>query len=424
MTAGKVCAIEKEKIKENNMNKKPKDSNHSSEKFSASLTENEPPPPEINSKNSPNAINATNAINSHDTGGNFFPLDEASSHILELTAELEAQRKVAMNSSLPLEKRLEAFEDIMESEIGDTALHRARNIEREVGLRQIYLKFEGGNPTGTQKDRIAFSQAMDALRAGYQSITTATCGNYGVAVALAASLAGLKCIIFIPENYHTKRAQEMISFGAELRRVPGDYERTVIISREFAESEEEVYDANPGGANTILQLKAYGEIAYEIYDELRDAPSALAVPVSNGTTLAGIHRGFLSLYRRGKTSKVPQMIGGSSYRKNPIIHAFIKNISTCQDLKPEQIKETAINEPLINWQSIDGDQTLAAIRLSQGWAAYASDKSMLYFSRLIREQEGLNILPAATAGLIALLEKHKRETLPNDRYVVILTGRK
>jgi threonine synthase len=84
-------------------------------------------------------------------------------------------------------------------------LSRSRNIEREVGLRQPYLKFEGGNPTGAQKDRIAFAQAMDALRWGFEAITVATCGNYGVAMALAASIAGLRCIIYIPEGYHTKR---------------------------------------------------------------------------------------------------------------------------------------------------------------------------------------------------------------------------
>ena len=55
-----------------------------------------------------------------------------------------------------------------------------------MGLRQIYLKFEGGNPSGTQKDRIAFAQAMDAMRRGFDAITVATCGNYGVAVALAS----------------------------------------------------------------------------------------------------------------------------------------------------------------------------------------------------------------------------------------------
>ena len=93
-----------------------------------------------------------------------------------------------------METRLEAFEDIVDSEVGDTQLVRARNIERHVGLRQIFLKFEGGNPTGTQKDRIAFAQAMDALRRGYDTVTVATCGNYGAAVSLAASLAGLRCL--------------------------------------------------------------------------------------------------------------------------------------------------------------------------------------------------------------------------------------
>ena len=353
----------------------------------------------------------------------FFLLDEASSQIAAFTPELETQRKNAVNKTLSLEIRLEAFEDIFESEIGDTSLSRARNIEREVGLRQVFLKFEGGNPTGTQKDRIAFAQVLDALRRGFDSITTATCGNYGVAMAFAASLGGLRCIIYIPESYHTKREKEIADYGAEIVRVPGDYEYSVKISREDAESEE-IYDANPGGANTALQLKAYGEIAYEIYDELRDAPAAVAVPVSNGTTLVGIYKGFLSLYRRGKTSRIPKMIAGSSFGKNPIIHAFLKKTFRCNDLQPEKIRETAVNEPLINWQAIDGDYALQAIRETSGWASYASDKNMIYFSRLIREKEGLSILPASTAGLISMLDWNQKEAFPNDRYLVILTGRK
>jgi threonine synthase len=353
----------------------------------------------------------------------FFPMDEASSQVTIIAPELETQKRIAVDKNASLEDRLEAYEDIIDSEIGDTSFSRARNIEREVGFRQLYLKFEGGNPTGTQKDRIAFAQALDAMRRGFDSITMATCGNYGVAMALAASLAGLRCVIFIPENYHTKRAQEMRDYGAEIIHVPGDYERAVEASREKAEKEE-LYDANPGGANTALQLKAYGEIAYEIYDELRDAPGYMAVPVSNGTTLAGIYKGFLSLYRRGKTSKIPRMIAGSSFGKNPIIRAFLNNSPRCDDLSPDQIKETAVNEPLINWQSIDGDYALQAIRQTEGWASYASDKNMLYFSKLIREREGLNVLPASTAGLIALLGWYRKENFPNDRFVIILTGRK
>jgi threonine synthase len=350
-------------------------------------------------------------------------LDGASSQAPIIAPELERQKMVAADTTLPLDERLEAYEDIIDSEVGDTTLSRARNIEREVGLRQIFLKFEGGNPTGTQKDRIAFAQAKDALRRGYDAITLATCGNYGMAMALAASMAGLRCVTFIPEEYHTKRVNEMADFGAEIIRVKGDYESAVFASREKAEHDE-IYDANPGGNNTTIQIKTYGQIPYEIYDDLRDAPAVVAVPVSNGTTLAGIYKGFLSLYRRGKTSRMPQIVAGSSHNKNPIIRAFMKNSASCDDLPPEQIRETAINEPLINWHSIDGDQALEAIRATKGWASYASDKSMLSYSRLLREREGLSVLPASTAGLIVLLERHRKESLPGDRYVVILTGRK
>ncbi|UCE17845.1 MAG: pyridoxal-phosphate dependent enzyme [Gemmatimonadota bacterium] len=364
-----------------------------------------------------------NTINTPDSGFGLNLLDGATSEVLRLPPELETQKKVAADVNRPLEERIEAFEDIMDSEVGDTTMSRARNIEREVGFRQIYVKFEGGNPTGTQKDRISFAQAMDAMRRGFDTVTTATCGNYGVAVALAASLAGLKCIIYIPETYHTKRVKEMTDFGAEIVRVPGDYEQAVVVSRKRAERNE-IYDANPGGANTIQQMRAYGEIAYEIYDELRDAPATVAVPVSNGTTLAGIFKGFQSLYRRGRISRIPKIIAGSSFGKNPIIQAFLKNSSQCDDLDPQHIHETAINEPLINWHSFDGNHALEAIRGSRGWAAYASDKNMLLYSKLIREREGLSVLPASTAGLIALLDHHQKEPLTSDRYVVILTGRK
>ncbi|MCG6972637.1 MAG: pyridoxal-phosphate dependent enzyme [Desulfobacterales bacterium] len=350
-------------------------------------------------------------------------LDGATGEAFETADALKRNQKIIEDKTYSIEERLEAYEDVIDSEVGDTTLMRARNIEREVGVRQIYLKFEGGNPTGTQKDRIAFMQAMDALRRGFEAITVATCGNYGTALALAASVAGLRCLIFIPENYHTLRINEMKSLGAEIVRTPGDYENAVRISGEHAQ-QQDYYDANPGGANTSLQFRAYGQIAYELYDELRDAPLVVAVPVSNGTTLAGIYRGFLSLYRRGKTSRMPRIVGGSSFHKNPIVQAYLKNMETCEDLLPERIRETHINEPLVNWHAMDGDYALEGIRQTNGWASDASDKNMRDFSRMIREKEGLQVLPASTAGLIALLDRHRKEALPNDRFVVILTGRK
>jgi len=250
-------------------------------------------------------------------------LDGAKSQFPAIDPELDLQRKIAADRIQPLEDRLEALEDIIDSEIGDTNLTRARNIEREFGLRQIFLKFEGTTPTGTQKDRIAFAQVMDALRRGYDTVTVATCGNYGAAISLASSIAGIKCEIYIPEKYHTSRIKEIEENGAKIIRVTGDYENAVKISQDIA-NQKEYYDANAGGDNTMIQFRAYGEIAHEIYDELRDAPSVVVMPVSNGTTLAGVYKGFVRLYRRGKTSKIPRIVAGSSFGKNPIIQAFLK----------------------------------------------------------------------------------------------------
>lgn len=337
-------------------------------------------------------------------------------------ADLAEIKRVAADASVPLLTRLDAYEDLVESEVGDTGLSRARNLERDTGPRQIYLKMEGDNPSGTQKDRIAFAQAMDALRRGFGGVTVATCGNYGVAVAFSTSLAGLGCEVVVPERYRTRRIEEMKALGANIHRSSGTYEDAVERSRRLA-IERELYDANPGGANEIIQLRAYAQIADEIYDQLRDAPAVVALPMSNGTTLAGVHRGFHSLFRRGKTSRMPRVVGGSAYRKNPIVRAFRRGVERCEDLPPESIHETHVNEPLVNWHAIDGDLALDAIRTSGGWAADVSDAAMRQMARALKTNQGLHVMPAATAGLLALLEGHGREPLPPDRYVVVLTGR-
>ena len=350
-------------------------------------------------------------------------LDGAVPDLHEVSQETLQLSALAKDRSLSLVDRIESFEDIINLEIGDTSMTRARNLEREYGIRQIYLKFEGNNPSGTQKDRIAFSQCHDALRRGFDTITLASCGNYGAAMSLAAKLAGLRCIIFIPENYHTKRISEMEQHGALVKRYPGSYETSVTHSVKEAE-EHEWYDANPGGRNTPLQLISYSEIANEIYDVLRDAPKIVAVPVSNGTLLAGIYRGFVSLHKRGRTSRVPLMMAASSSHKNPIVYSFNRNLDGCVDLVPEKIRETRVNEPLINWHSFDGDEALYAIRQSGGMAFNISDEKMSNLSSHLRKKEGLHVLPAATAGLAGLLELNGRKVLDPDRYVVILTGRK
>ncbi|MFC1887552.1 pyridoxal-phosphate dependent enzyme [Candidatus Cloacimonadota bacterium] len=349
-------------------------------------------------------------------------LDGVKSAEIKISLEVQKLSDCVKDRNLSIVDRIESFEDIINMEIGDTSLNRARNLERELNIRQLYIKYEGENPSGTQKDRIAFAQVHDAFRRNYEVISLATCGNYGVAVAYASFLAGLKCKIYIPEAYHTERIKEMEAFNAEIIRLSGSYEDAVSKSSKIAQ-DNKYYDANPGGLNTPLQISAYAQIANEIYDQLRDAPKYIAAPVSNGTLLAGVFRGFVSLYKRGKTSRIPMFIAGSAAFKNPIITSFKAGLDHCRDIDPKKVKETAINEPLINWHSFDGDEALYAIRQTNGEAKHISDKKMHAMSMFIHKKEGYRILPASTSGLIAMLEMHEQEKFVNDRYVAILTGR-
>jgi len=104
---------------------------------------------------------------------NIILLDGARGETSGISRETLALSQQVKDLGLTLIDRVESYEDIINLEVGDTSFTRARNLERDHGLRQLYLKFEGNNPTGTQKDRIAFQQCHDALRRGFEEALSA-----------------------------------------------------------------------------------------------------------------------------------------------------------------------------------------------------------------------------------------------------------
>ncbi|MEM0467279.1 MAG: pyridoxal-phosphate dependent enzyme [Candidatus Thermoplasmatota archaeon] len=305
--------------------------------------------------------------------------------------------------------------------VGHTLFTRTRNIERILGFKNIYVKFEGSNPTGTQKDRISQYHIQQALQQHAQGITVGTCGNYGMSLAYFAKLVGLKTSILIPEKYFLspRRKLELKKLGAEIISVDGKYEDAVEESRRLAKHEH-LYDANPGSGSD--GWKGYKPIAYEIVQQLGRVPTAVSVPVGNGTTLLGIYHGFKDLLTRGVIDSMPYLVGASTPGGNPIVKSFKEHRSKTQDLLPTELKETAINEPLISYHSYDGDEALQAIYETNGWADYASDTKMLHYHKVLRDQEGINVLPASASAVEALI-KFKQHRQLNSYYVVVLTGR-
>jgi len=308
--------------------------------------------------------------------------------------------------------------------IGSTIFTRSRNIEKLLDFSKIFLKFEGGNPTGTMKDRASYACLSLARKGGHDKLVIASCGNFGASFVHLSKRFDIETHVYIPEGYHTPRVREMEDAGGIIHRAPGTYEEVV----EFSGIEAERlgwFNANPGvEANTRVSMEAYATISHEIYEVLGYAPDIVAVPVGNGTTIAGVHRGFKMLLDEGETDKVPIMVAASTPGGNPVVDCFLNGERRIRDLKPSEITETEHNEPLVSWRCLDGQEALDALWESRGWAAYVPDDTLLAFSDILAHQEGLLVLPASSSSLAALADYAKNRIHEERTFVAVLTGRR
>ncbi|MBO3763027.1 MAG: pyridoxal-phosphate dependent enzyme [Thermoproteota archaeon] len=285
---------------------------------------------------------------------------------------------------------------------------------------RLYVKFEGLNPTGTQKDRIARLHVSAAKKQGYYGITAGTCGNYGASIAYYAKLYGLKAKIFVPFDFHPTRLEKYASSNVEIVRVKGYYEEAVAKSIEFAEKNG-FYDANAGSKNSQLDYEGYKTISWEIVEKLGNTPDLVIVPVGNGTTIYGIYAGFLELRNNGMIDRVPSMIGVAPADANPIVASYLSKSNEYHDLAPEKIKITEENEPLANYKSLDGKKAFEAIRASRGFAISVENEDMKFGTSFLKSKIGIDALPAS-ASAVAALWKVPHEIIHNKIIVSLITG--
>ncbi len=304
---------------------------------------------------------------------------------------------------------------------GRTPLLCAVGINAALGLKKVFFKFEGSNVTGTQKDRISRIHVRNAVRSGYGTVSVATCGNYGASIAHSASREGIRSVVMIPQGYSNSRNGEIANYGGEIVSLPGKYEDSVQFMHDNAEGFS-WYDASPGSVNSHLELSGYAEISAEIVMQLGHAPEFIAVPVGNGTTLAGIHMGFKKLHSMGRIDRIPRLIASSTSNGNPIVTSWMKGSGRIRTLKPESIFETPVNESLVAYRSFDGQLALDSIRESRGFAIPVSDQEMLRFAGLMERYEKLSVLPASSSALAAA-SRVLGQIGPGSECVVVITGR-
>lgn len=295
---------------------------------------------------------------------------------------------------------------------GNTPLIKANKIGKKLGFNSIYLKLEQKNPTHTHKDRAASMIVKKAKESGYIGVTIGTCGNFGVSVAYFCSLYGLKSRLFIPRSYDIPHLKDMQNYGADIEYIDGTYEDAVDASAEYAKLNE-FFDANPHGEGAEIAIEGYKKIAHEIIKDLGNIPLVVWVPVGNGTLLTGIYLGLLEKNVKFSLGAV------SSKGNNEITESYIRKRRV--GLKGSDLKETHVNEPLLNWFPTQLEESLQALKDSNGYAYGAIDTELISASKIIKSSEGITTTPSSAAGLAGLM-KYK-DKLPNlITHVVVLTN--
>jgi len=299
---------------------------------------------------------------------------------------------------------------------GGTPLHRCNNIGRELGVKNLYIKFDGMNPTGSFKDRgmtVGITKARDLK---VKAVVCASTGNTSASLAAYAGLAGIQCMVMIPSGKIAlgKLSQAMMH-GAKVFEVDGNFDDALnLVMKSSLELGLYVL-------NSVNPFRPEGQktAAYEIVDQLGEAPDALVIPVGNGGNNAAYWKGFSEFKAVGLSDSAPRIYGIQAEGAAPVADAFRKNANIIVPVKNPETVATAIRigNPA-NWL-----KTINAIRGSEGDCIAIPDSEIISAQKKLAKSEGLFVEPAAAASFAGLLRLLKSGGIKNDEKIVcVATG--
>jgi len=291
---------------------------------------------------------------------------------------------------------------------GSTPLVRARRLGAELGLDELYLKYEGTNPTGSFKDRGMVLAVNRAIAGGARAVVCASTGNTAASAAAYAAAAGLPCFVVLPAGKvaRGKLAQALVA-GARLVMVDGNFDEALTAVRRLGEERVAavVNSVNPD------RLEGQQTAAWEVCDALGRAPDALALPVGNAGNITAYWRGFTRYADESLTDSRPRMLGFQADGAAPIVRGE-------PVAKPETIA-TAIR--IGNPASWAGATT--AREESGGSIESVSDAEILATQREIARLEGIFCEPASAAGVAGVRKVASEGRLHRSETIVcVLTG--
>jgi threonine synthase len=289
---------------------------------------------------------------------------------------------------------------------GGTPLTRARALSERTGC-EVWLKFEGANPTGSFKDRGMTMAISKAAEARAKVVICASTGNTSASAAAYAAVAGMTCAVLVPDGKIAMgKLSQAVAHGAKLLAVDGNFDDCLTLARKLAEAYpvELVNSVNPA------RIEGQKTAAFEVVDLLGDAPDVHCLPVGNAGNITAYWKGYVEYATAGALPAVatrrPRMWGFQAAGAAPIVLGHPVD-------HPETIATAIrIGNPA-SWP-----QALAARDASGGLIDAVTDEEILAAHRLLSAREGVFVEPASAASVAGLLKCHQAGLLDRGLTVV------
>lgn len=289
---------------------------------------------------------------------------------------------------------------------GNTPLFHFPNLSKELGI-ELYGKFEGLNPTGSFKDRGMVMAVVKAIEEGSNSVICASTGNTSAAAAAYAARAGIRAIIVIPKGkVALGKLAQAVMYGAEIVEIEGNFDQALQLVRKISEKSAItlVNSVNP------YRLEGQKTAAFEVCDQLGEAPDILAIPVGNAGNISAYWKGFKE-YSVSKGTALPKMFGFEAEGAAAIVREKVVE-------EPETVATAIrIGNPA-SW-----DLAVQAREESSGMIGSVTDDEIISAFKLLPRKEGVFAEPGSAASIAGVIQQVKAGQIPKgSKVVAVLTG--
>lgn len=301
---------------------------------------------------------------------------------------------------------------------GGTPFLRSEGLARACGVRELWLKSDAANPTGSLKDRSITVSATKAVEFGYGVLACDSTGNKASSTAAYAARAGLGSVVFCPKDTPVPKMAQAVFFGARLIRVDGHYSQiNAMYRRLIASGRVKWYDC---GTDNPFRYEGKKTYAYEIAQDLGwRVPDRVLHPAAGGMSLVKTWKGFNELRTLGWVDRLPKMTVVQAARCAPIVDAWKQGLPRVAAIEKQSTVASALAaaDP-----GLLGDRALEAVRASGG-AGIAVDEADILDAVRRLGREGLMIEPSGAVTVAAVLRGVADGSIDRDESVVcVLTG--